>query len=65
MDEKRRRLSMELLARQLEPLRVLRALPEERAEPLRVPVARGERVERAARAVRRLVPAAQEERQPA
>jgi hypothetical protein len=62
MDEKRRRLSMELLARQLELRRVLRALPEERAEPLRVPVAR---VERAARAVRRLVPAAQEERQPA
>jgi hypothetical protein len=62
MDEKRRRLSMELLARQLELRRVLRALPEERAEPLRVPVARGERVERAAR---RLVPEAQEERQPA
>jgi hypothetical protein len=53
---------LEEQALQLEPRGVLRALPEERAEPLPVPVARWEQVERA---VRRLVPVAQEERQPA
>jgi hypothetical protein len=41
---------------------VLRVLPEERAEPLRVPAAQVEQVEQVER---RLVPVAQEERQPA